>query len=551
MNRTTNLLSTAIRTHPDISIVCLIVFFFLFSLVVVSPFFEFPIDDGFAFAWSVYQFFEKGTIIFSDWVACSFVFLYAWGIIFCLPFGFSFAALTISVLFLSCATTIVFYYACRKILRVPPMTSMIATFSLLLNPLYYQLSNAFLTDVVYTGLLLSGIFLCWSSNSRNANFRLFGGSTLLGLSFLTRQIGIFGLVGVLAVFILQKERRISHYLIAIGPPVAMIIAYFFWTNLHGHTTVMQGQFVYSASFKQLVDLNFLTRILPNRTFNMIMDLGLFLSPIVVPFLFQKKFWIQFFRKNQILICIVWGTLIIGGTVYRIGFDGDVMPFMPNIFMRGWVRLVWLRVMCTAITVPAAILVFSLLTRYVIELVKNISSSVLQIAIIIVIVLHFVTTLIYLWHYDTYLLPLIALMLFLLVDLCSNKLQLRPNITIAGIIFIIMFIWTASMTVGDHARIKTMWQSAEKLLNDGVPLKEIDGDFEWNHWHHFQEAAQDFKRQLGLGNTSATLDMFKGHLPLYKINFLPADPHYQTEETVPYSIPWLPIHKYIYIQKRIF
>jgi hypothetical protein len=373
---------------------------------------------------------------------------------------------------------------------------------------------------------------------------------LIGFSFLTRQVGIFGLFAVLYIFLLRKERRISRYLLAFGMPCIMILLYFIWTIVLGHATFTQSHYVFGASFKQLLKVTFLTSTLPSRFFNMIMDLGLFLFPLVLPYLIQKNFWRQFLKKDFVLICIFWGLIIICGTINHVGYHHDLMPFMPNIFIKGWARIIWLRGLCTVIAIPATILVFTLLTSYCIEIFQNNSTSIMQKTFYLVAALHVGATLIYFWNFDTYLLPIIALLLFLMLDICSNNLQLHPNRYIAAIVFCLMMLWTPSMTAGNFKLIKTMWRSAEKLRSEGIPLTEIDGYFEWNHWYHYQDAVQCFKKKLAQGDTVTLSDMFNGYLPLYKVDHLPVSPRYQAEKEISYSVSWLPVKKHIYILKRV-
>jgi hypothetical protein len=67
-----------------------------FMVIVVNPVGNFPLNDDWAYGYSVQALVENGQLRFSDWTASNLFGQVLWGALFCLPFGFSFTALRLS-----------------------------------------------------------------------------------------------------------------------------------------------------------------------------------------------------------------------------------------------------------------------------------------------------------------------------------------------------------------------------------------------------------------------------------------------------------------------
>ena len=112
-----------------------------------------------------------------------------YGALFCLPFGFSFEALRISVLLAGLAGGLATY----AFLRQASGTKVIAALGALvfmLNPVYFQHSFTFMTDVPFAALsVMSGVFYLRAlrtGSSRDAAV----GTALACAATLIRQIGL-------------------------------------------------------------------------------------------------------------------------------------------------------------------------------------------------------------------------------------------------------------------------------------------------------------------------------------------------------------------------
>src|SRR6187551_900227 len=65
-------------------------------VALTNPVGNFPLNDDWAYGYSVQRLLEQGHIRFSDWTGPNLFGQVLWGLLFCLPFGFSFTALRLS-----------------------------------------------------------------------------------------------------------------------------------------------------------------------------------------------------------------------------------------------------------------------------------------------------------------------------------------------------------------------------------------------------------------------------------------------------------------------
>ena len=62
-------------------------------ILLANPIGDFPLNDDWAYGYSVQHLLQHGELRFSDWTATNLLGQVVWGALFCLPLGFSFTAL--------------------------------------------------------------------------------------------------------------------------------------------------------------------------------------------------------------------------------------------------------------------------------------------------------------------------------------------------------------------------------------------------------------------------------------------------------------------------
>ena len=96
--------------------ICLIVFWAIIFFF-IDPLHDFPLNDDWSFSLTVKYLVKTGEFLPQDWLAFPLNTQALWGALFCLPYGFSFEALTISTIVLGLIGILVTYYIVLELSR--------------------------------------------------------------------------------------------------------------------------------------------------------------------------------------------------------------------------------------------------------------------------------------------------------------------------------------------------------------------------------------------------------------------------------------------------
>jgi len=161
----------------------------LASVLIVNPIGDFPLNDDWATGLAVKWLLETGSFRPNDWAVMTLLTNVAWGSLFCLPAGFSFTALRLSTLAMSLIGILAVYVLIRD-LRQPRWLAVAGAATLGANPIYYAMSNTFMTDVTFTAItILAAVFLARNLRS-GSNVDLFLGTALAVAATLSRQLAL-------------------------------------------------------------------------------------------------------------------------------------------------------------------------------------------------------------------------------------------------------------------------------------------------------------------------------------------------------------------------
>ena len=161
-----------------------IAFVYTLWLLVAWPAGDFPLNDDWAYAWSVRHFLETGELRISEWASAAAVLQVFWGALFAkLAGGFSFEALRISTLVFSVVSPIALCWMLRR-QGVARAGAALAAITLLTNPIFVHLSYTFMTDVFYFGLMVLGFALYVDGVERNSARALWTASVVAAGAFL-------------------------------------------------------------------------------------------------------------------------------------------------------------------------------------------------------------------------------------------------------------------------------------------------------------------------------------------------------------------------------
>jgi hypothetical protein len=138
----------------------LLLAFFIAELI-VFPAGEFPLNDDWAYAKSIQLLHREGVLNIGDWPAMTLLTHLLWGYGFTGLFGFSFFVLRLSTIVSSLIGVCFFFRVLEMVSRSRPV-ALAGSFALLFNPLYFNLSNTFMTDVNFNTLLVMGLYFAFS-----------------------------------------------------------------------------------------------------------------------------------------------------------------------------------------------------------------------------------------------------------------------------------------------------------------------------------------------------------------------------------------------------
>ena len=126
---------------------------FLLAELIVNPTGEFPLNDDWSYAKSILTWIKEGRYDLGEWPAMTLVAHLAWGLLFTKIGGFSFFVLRLSTLVSSFIGIWFLFKIIRKISK-SALVAFTGSLVLLFNPIYFNLSNTYMTDVNFNTLLL-------------------------------------------------------------------------------------------------------------------------------------------------------------------------------------------------------------------------------------------------------------------------------------------------------------------------------------------------------------------------------------------------------------
>jgi hypothetical protein len=317
--------------------IVLLIVIVIASIVVVNPFYNYAVGDDWTYALSVQHLYQTGSLRLPDESAASLIFQVVWGYLFCVPFGFSFAALHLSTLVLSLAGLLGFHKLCDAIVGRAAVTGasadwvpLLATLTVWFNPVYFSLSFTFYTDVPFYALVLLALYFFVSSElkaetgERRATRDFFLGSLCSCCAVLVRQYAIVVpfVVGVLIVTKQWRVRERRRKLILLSLPFLVLVGFYFWlVKYHGVPT----QFAFSQlemlkSYRMAHDL----RHLP---FIALFYVGLYALPLMPAVLAS---WLAHSRRRESPIGAPLGLaslVLVGYAMYAYFAEGMLMPYL--------------------------------------------------------------------------------------------------------------------------------------------------------------------------------------------------------------------------------
>ena len=462
----------------------LIFIIWILALFIINPIGDFPLNDDWAYGWSVNKWLESGEFQIIDWPAMSLFSHVAWGTLWAKIFGFSFTTLRFSVILLA----IFSIWICSLLFKGLEFSwgqQVIGLATFVFNPMYFYLSNTFMTDVSFLSFCILSIYGFWRYFSSEKWFWWGIAIFFSILAILVRQLGILIPIAFGVAMILRKPaiKNISVAISGILLTFFSLKGYLWWLE---NTTGLPASFVSIDSvISQLNPPIFWERTKDLLGFYFIY-LGGFLMPLwmITTKRFTNRIYLLLFLIGLpmlgffLLPC--WDKLPLWNTIYDLGIGPMNLPD----FIRGHtdMRVLsnWQNLLIKVLGYLGAILLLWNGVHGLSRIWQNRQSDAPVFYFRIGILLFMGSFLMYLitdrYNFDRYMLPLFVFSFFLF-----PKTE-EKNIWPAVFILLPLLFFTIGGTHDYLAWNKARWEALNELQGKGILPNEIDGGFEFNGWH---------------------------------------------------------------------
>ena len=429
-----------------------------------------------------------------------------WGALFCLPFGFSYTALRVSSLAAGLGGLIGVYLLLRE-LGAGRRIAVLGALTVAVNPIYFSLSNTFMTEVPFFALCVFCILAFTRALGRRSAGAYAAGLVLACMAVLLRQSAMVLAPAFGVAYLFRERLSVRSVVVAAVPTLAaggVLLAYQRWLSETGRLPEL-----YSLQAPEMMGFFTQEGALYGAwvvTLAALAYLGLFLFPLLVPQFAAgpKRLW------------RIGGTVALGCVIFAcirpIGWHGgmpisvhpgDIMtphglgpltltdttlfglpnyPLLPR----------WLWVVVTAVSCLGASMLLILFVRAAVSLAarrKESGGDRPLVALMVAGVLFTLAPVVMVYffaYFDRYFLPMLPFATGMLALTGLSKVRLTRGCTAA---LIAMLILAGGFSVGlthDYlAWNRARWYAINELLDDGVAPADIDGGYEYSGLYDYE------------------------------------------------------------------
>ena len=480
--------------------------------LILPPAYDWPVIDSWAFGYTVQQLVEAGRLVLVDWGAMSLLAHVAWGALFSLPAGFSFAALNLSTWVLAFVLACASYAALRE-LDFAPLPSLMGAGVVLANPAVVLLSYSFMTDVPFLAWYTLA-FWCYIRGLRRSAWPwLLAGSVFATIAVLIRQNGVV-LPAALVAYVgwewLRRRRPfpLRPALAAAALPVVALVV----------LTALSMAGVLSSRTNALA---WIGAPAPARwaadLFRMALYLGLFMLPLTLAA--GLRYAARFPRLTLRDLAIPAGAFILFAVLaiyqyyhpLRLPYIGTwrLMPYFPavwSIFGTGsegeWLAgardMIFGYRFWTMVTAAgcagAALLIWPAFWRRLAPLPlpsprlgREAVDEGFPLGFLVLAILAFLAPVLLFSGeiYERYLAGLLLPLAALVLHACRRTVA-RPSLPAWALVSVVFLAFGLALAGEFVAWNGAAWHAGDRVAATGAPAEKIDAGFVWNGWHFAEE-----------------------------------------------------------------
>ena len=459
------------------------VFFALAALSLKPWLMDFALDDDWAYALPVKILRDGGLLALTNWSPHTQILQIFWGWLWSLPFGFSPGALKLSTLFLATGGVWLFYKLLRK-LEVEEYAALAGALCLAFNPLFFLLSNTFMTDVPYLVLVLASLlaFLRWRKGEPK---ELAVCALLSAAATLVHQTGLLLPAAFSLALLLEGRQNLKTLFRLWLPTVTAIGCWWFWIHHNGSTPAVFNAMGKDALFYYSSPL-LVAKETALRLAHTALYCGLFASPLAAALICDTALR-KTLRENKALLAVgllatvaLFSFALSSGGVTAVGNDINAVGLgtitISGDKASGFLALPFLwPALHLAAALSAVILVAAFASG------RQLSSGMKT--VLLVFGLQFAVTVAMRNFFDRYFLYMLPLPLaFAVMELAARKTPLKPAFLALALLG--AFSWACTADYLDWNKAK--WQLAHAAQNYGIAPDEVTAGFDYDGWHTYQK-----------------------------------------------------------------
>jgi 4-amino-4-deoxy-L-arabinose transferase-like glycosyltransferase len=463
------------------------------AICLIHPTENFPLNDDWSYARVVKIWMDTGEIDFGDWPAMTLLAHAWWGKLFCSVFGFSHFVLRCSTLVLALFSGWLIYFLSLK-MHIDRKTAFATALIIMFNPLFFWLSNTFMTDLPF----LFSILLCILCSERFIETeKWFWLAALVLASVYSLLIRQFALVLPLALGVLGVvqfiKRKYKFAMLSVVPLVICALAFQWFCQWHKLHSPANTSFVSSSLLSKITAGTFLQQLC-DRISELSFAMGLFLFPFLIILLLK-------ILSRLDLKTVLW--MIIPATVLFFAISFGRYNFPLGNIMKSWgtgpetlFDVMVLGINLYHVSAPACEKIIAVLSRIgMIILVINVSYGIVagvqkklslspfKLFLFLVFLCYFIFMSVSESYFDRYLIPLITISA---LCICSWPASKTARILVAAY----TVLCAAYSLVGTRDYFewnRTRYQLVEQTLKSGVDAETFNGGFEYmaDRYYHYE------------------------------------------------------------------
>ncbi len=466
---------------------------FLGCELFISPTGNFSLNDDWSYAYSVSHLNDTGSIDLGYWPAMNLLAHILWGEVFVHFFGFSHFVLRCSTLCLSALTVLIFYQLLFHLFK-NHYKAFIASLFLLFNPVFFLLSNTFMTDVPFLLSVVLSFYCAEKILVQKKQFYIVVFSAVCMYSILIRQFGLalpLSFFAASVLFLYKEKNKWKALIICLLPLVISAITFVVFEKWAMHLfppgSTYEASSAVSKNGQQLMTL-FLENI-PIRFSETMLYMGLFLSPFLV--LTAIKYINRSYLKDYLFItpvCIIIcffsmheiSKFPIGNILYTCGLGTETLydTAVLNINASHSNSDLFSIIIKTLAILGSMSLSF--ITSFtVLNLTRGFKNkqpvNSFKVFLVFFSVIYFMLLCISKSFFDRYTLPLFAALFILMADHVSSS---KINTTILMLCLLTSSCFTVLATNDYFNWNRARWKIIDTTVKQGVNPKDINGGLEY-------------------------------------------------------------------------